>query len=553
MHGSFLIPLLPRSLLGVLGLLAAVGNAGLRIAIVPIFLAPLFDRVLTTGELSALPGILGLAGLAVLGNSLLIFAQDGLLGREAAVVAAHWRERVYEDLLSRRPGTLSGTSGGLASRILTDLKEIEIFLQIGVGGLVAESVTILGTLAVLTVLSPVTTLTLLAFTLPLVATLGIMGRRLRHASTASQEGIEEIGAHLQEGFRHLRIVRAFGAGRFLLERFARANLKTRFTSTQRARLASMQVPASQLLVFAAVVGLVSLLAGRVAGDTLTVGEAATYLTLVALLATPAQLLPRSYAFLQQARAARARLHRLSHFQVDQVHRVAPETDEPGLVLHDITFHYTPTAPVLQSVSASLGHRGLVALSGESGAGKSTLLDLMLGFLLPQQGAVLWNGEAIHRLPERRRIELIGYVPQEPDLLRGTLIENLTLGRSAGEAEIWQLLTDFQLDRVVRGLPGELQYNLREDGSGLSGGQRQRLAVARALLGNPAVLLLDEPSSNLDTESEAVLVHALVRQAEDRLVVVVAHQPALLEAADRVLHLSGDGALKFQESPLVGTT
>ncbi|MDE0100571.1 MAG: ABC transporter ATP-binding protein [Truepera sp.] len=553
MHGSCLIPLLPRSLLGVLGLLAAVGNAGLRIAIVPIFLAPLFDRVLTTGELSALPGILGLAGLAVVGNSLLIFAQDGLLGREAAVVAAHWRERVYEDLLSRRPGTLPGTSGGLTSRILTDLKEIETFLQIGVGGLVAESVTILGTLAVLTVLSPVTTLTLLAFTLPLVATLGVMGRRLRHASTASQEGIEEVGAHLQEGLRHLRIVRAFGAGRFLLERFARANLKTRFTSIQRARLASMQVPASQMLVFAAVAGLVSLLAGRVAGDTLTVGEAATYLTLVALLATPAQLLPRSYAFLQQARAARARLHRLSHFQVDQVHRDAPETDEPGLVLHDITFHYTPTAPVLRSVSASLGHRGLVALSGESGAGKSTLLGLMLGFLLPRQGAVLWNGEAIHRLPERRRIELIGYVPQEPDLLRGTLIENLTLGRSAGEAEIWQLLTDLQLDRVVRGLPGELQYNLREDGSGLSGGQRQRLAVARALLGNPAVLLLDEPSSSLDTESEAVLVHTLVRQAEDRLVVVVAHRPALLEAANRVLHLSGDGALKFQESPLVGTT
>ena len=553
MHGSCLIPLLPRSLLGVLGLLAAVGNAGLRIAIVPIFLAPLFDRVLTTGELSALPGILGLAGLAVVGNSLLIFVQDGLLGREAAVVAAHWRERIYEDLLSRRPGTLPGTSGGLTSRILTDLKEIETFLQIGVGGLVAESVTILGTLAVLTVLSPVTTLTLLAFTLPLVTILGVMGRRLRHASTASQEGIEEVGAHLQEGFRHLRIVRAFGAGGFLLERFAHANLKTRFTSVQRARLASMQVPASQMLVFAAVAGLVSLLAGRVAGDTLTVGEAATYLTLVALLATPAQLLPRSYAFLQQARAARARLHRLSHFQVDQVHRDTLETDEPGLVLHDITFHYTPTAPVLRSVSASLGHRGLVALSGESGAGKSTLLGLMLGFLLPRQGAVLWNGEAIHRLPERRRIELIGYVPQEPDLLRGTLIENLTLGRSAGEAEIWQLLTDLQLDRVVRGLPGELQYNLREDGSGLSGGQRQRLAVARALLGNPAVLLLDEPSSSLDTESEAVLVHTLVRQAEDRLVVVVAHRPALLEAADRVLHLSGDGVLKFQESPLVGTT
>jgi ATP-binding cassette subfamily B protein len=535
-------PLLPRSILGILGLLAAIGTAGLRVAIVPLFVAPLFDQVLTAGDLKALPRILVLVGIAVVGTSLLLFGQDGLLGREAAIITARWRKQIYQDLLTRRPGTLPGTSGGIAGRILTDLKDVEMFLQFGVGSMVAEIVTILGTLGVLAMLSLNATFTLALMILPPIAILWFVGHRLRRAATSTQEGTEAVSAHLQEGLRHHHVVRAFGAENFLITRFSSDNKRTRSASIRRTYLASLQVPITQILVFLAVAGLVSLLAGRVAGGTLTAGEAVTFLTLVALLATPAQILPRSYAFLQQAKAARARLISLAQFTEDPPIVSHGKGGHPGLELQGVTFSYQKASPILNNVNATLGRRGLIALQGESGAGKSTLLNLILGFLSPRDGAILWNGKAIHG---HQIAELIGYVPQATDLIRGSILENLHLGRPAHETDVWQALADVQMDHTVRLLPGGLTYSLKEDGAGLSGGQRQRLAVARALLGDPEVLLLDEPSANLDRETEAVLVDTLVREAQSRLILVVAHQPTLLECCDQIVHLPGDGSLRIQ--------
>ena len=533
-------PLFPRSLLAILGFFAAIGTAGLRVAIIPLFVTPLFDQVLTAGDLSALPRILVLVGLAVIGTSVLLFSQDSLFGREAAITAERWRKQIYQDLLNRRPGTLPGTSGGITGRILTDLKDVEMFIQFGVGSLVAETVTILGTLGILAALSFNATLALTLLTIPPIGILWLVGYWLRRAATSTQESTEAVSAHLQEGLKHHRVAKAFNAIHFLMTRFSVDNKLTRLASIRRTYLASLQVPITQILVFLAVAGLVSLLAGRVAGGTLTAGEAATFLALVAFLATPAQILPRSYAFLQQARAARTRLILLMRITDNMQSIEHLKSDSPGLELRDVTFGYQPTTPILNNVNIAIGDKGQIALQGESGEGKSTLLNLKLGFLLPQKGAVLWEGQLID---QHQIADLIGYVPQETDLLRGSIIDNLRLGRPANETDTWTTLKDVQMDHAVRSLSGGLNYQLQEDGAGLSGGQRQRLAVARALLGNPKVLLLDEPSANLDRETEAVLIDTLIRESQYRLVLVVTHKPTLLECCDLIIRLSGNGSLE----------
>lgn len=539
-------PLGLRSARAWLGALAALANAALRVAIVPLFVPPVFDRVLGAGDLSALPRVMAVAGAAVLLGSVALYLQDALFGREAARLTALWRDGLYARLLARPPGALPGTSGGLAGRLTADLKEVETYWMHGIGSLVAESATLLGLLGVLVWTDARATLLLVGLVAPVAAVLALLGRRLERAAGRSQQGVEAVAAHVQEGLRHHAVLRAFAAAGFALQRFRVDNRRTERATARRFALSALQVPIAQLLTFAALGALVAILARGVAAGRLSTGEVVAYLTLVLLISTPAQLLPRAYAMLRQAAAAARRLRELAA-EAEPASPAAAALPAgsragDGLELRALRAGYDDEE-VLRGVTAELGERGLVAVTGESGVGKSTLLRVLLGFLPPHEGAALWRGRPLHDLREAELRRLVAYVPQTTDLLRGSVRDNLLLGRALRDEALWEALAAVRLDAAVRALPGGLDYALREDGAGLSGGQRQRLAVARALLSEPAVLLLDEPSASLDDANERALVETLREQGRARLVLVVAHRPALVEAADRVFELSAAGDLR----------
>ena len=431
------------------------------------------------------------------------------------------------------------SSGGLTSRLLTDLKEVEVYLQFGLGTLLAESLTIVGIMAVLLYSNPLATLLLLAMMAPLALVLTWTGRRVEALSTRVQTNTEEVGAHLQEGLKHREVARAFGLELFLLNRLRPANERTAHAQSTRARWAGAQTPLAQVLGFAAVAVLLVILARSAAAGRMSLGEVTAYLTLLALLSTPAQLLPRGYALLQSARAAATRLQALlaasPGVPVENASSFPPPTATPRLRLEHLHFTYG-THNILKDVEADFRGPALVALTGTSGSGKTTLLRLLLGLEQPTQGRVVLDDVALERLPEDVLRARIAYVPQDTALFRASLRDNLLLGRDYSEARLWEVLAAVRLTEIVRALPGGLDYPLSEDGGGLSGGQRGRLAVARALLSEPEVLLLDEPSANLDAESEGVLIATLKKQARDCLVLVVAHRPALVSAADEVYTL-----------------
>ena len=541
--------LLPTNRWALFGLVAALVNAVLRVAIIPVFVTPIFDQVLAQRDLSGLSSVLGIAAVIVIAGAVALFFQDALLGRAAAEVTAAWREGLYRNLLARQPGTLPGTSGGLSSRILTDLKDIEMYYHFGLGSLVAESFTLLGILAVLFYTNATATFYLLLLGTPLVILLSFLGRFIESAATRSQAGTEDLGAQLQEGFKHHTVVRAFHAISFMVKRFQRANDLTRTAMTRRFFLASVPTPLSQTLVFAAIAFLVVLLARSVAAETMTTGEVVTYLTLVALMATPAQLLPKAYALFNQASAARERLVSLLEMPLKPSKTLPPSTPKKGwLELDNLSFSYASDKPVIEDLNASLQQTGLVAVTGESGSGKSTLLHLLLGFLKPDTGNIFMNGQALESLEDEGLHTDLAYVPQTTDLLSGSVRDNLCLGRDYSDARLWEVLEAVQMRATVEGLTNQLDYILQEDGSGLSGGQRQRLAVARALLGEPKILLLDEPSANLDAENERVLATSLQTQAKKRLVIVVAHRPTLIEAADTILHLQAGRLRELAQAP-----
>ena len=509
------------------------------------FVTPIFDQVVNRQDLSHLPSILVTAGAVALTGALALWAQDALLGRSAATVTRTWRSGLYRRLLQRPPGTLPGSSGGLASRILTDLREIETYFRFGIGTLVAESGTVLAILAYLFGTNVVASTMLVGFGLPTLLALRWIGGALERVAERSQVGTEALGRHIQEGLKHHETVRAFDAAPMMLERFEPENRRTARAMAQRSLISGAQIPITQVLLFAAVGLLVVLLAGSVERGAMSAGQLVSFVTLVALLSTPAQLLPKGYALLREAQAAAKRLRTLAGSDAPR-----PATaDRPcagparghGLELAEVSFAYPDGPWVLTGIEASLPEHGLVVITGESGAGKTTLLRLLLGFLQPVRGCIWLDGEALDALPESVLRSRVSYVPQAHEVLSGPLRQSLLMGRVLPDDRLWQALEAVGLEEMVRRLARGLDHELAEDGAGLSGGQRQRLALARALLTQPRVLLLDEPTSSLDEASEAGLVEMLRAQAQRRLVVAVAHRPALVRAADHTFHLSG-GAL-----------
>ena len=240
--------------------------------------------------------------------------------------------------------------------------------------------------------------------------------------------LEETSAHLQEGLAQLEVVRSFGLETFLLGRFEAANVGAAHAQASRARWAALQTPLAQALGFAALAALLLYLTRSVQNGAMSLGEVGAFVTLLALLSTPAQLLPRAYAHLQSARAGAARLLELRDHEPETVlPPLEPRPPRsPVMQLAGVTFRRDHET-VLDNLTLDLRGPALVALTGPSGGGKTTLLKLLLGLLEPTTGTVTLAGTDLARYPLTERQRRVAYVPQETLLFRATLRDNLTLG------------------------------------------------------------------------------------------------------------------------------
>jgi ATP-binding cassette, subfamily B, bacterial len=531
------------------GIVAAVSGAALRVALVPLFVTPVFDRVLATGALDELPGWLAVGAAVVVAGSALLYLQDVAFGQAAAHRTRVWRARLHDALLRRPPGSVGDpTSAGLATRVLSDLREVETYVLYGLGSLVAETATLVAILAVLTATDAVATAGLLLLAVPAVIATRTIGRAVEAAARHHQGTIEQVGARLQEHVRSRETLRAFGAFGFAARRFAPEDRAVERALARRVRWAALPTPVAQLLVFGAVGALVAWLARAVAFGSTTTGELVGFVTLVALLATPAQLLPKALALWQQARAAAQRLRALDD-AVGAEPRRAPSIAAgapPGAVLlrsQGLVVGFR-TGARLDVADVAWSEPGLVVVSGSSGAGKTSWLRTVLGLLPPLAGHLDVAGVRVDPAGVADEAALrtrVGYVPQGAALLSGSVRDNLALGRPVEDAVLHAALADVGLTAALAALPAGLDSVLAEDGAGLSVGQQQRLAIARALVGRPRLLLLDEPTSALDAVAERDLIALLRRLADERLVVAVTHRAPLEDVADRVLR-AGEGRL-----------
>lgn len=217
------------------------------------------------------------------------------------------------------------------------------------------------------------------------------------------------------------------------------------------------------------------------------------------------------------------------------------TLEQGISLRHIAFSYE-RKPIFSDLNIEIPVQSFTTLIGSSGAGKSTLLDLLCGLAEPKSGEILIDGIALHNIDMRRWRRMIGYVSQDTALLHDTILNNILVGDSAiSGADAERALKQAGAWDFVNLLPDGIHTIVGERGGMLSGGQRQRIAIARALAHQPKLLLLDEPTSALDPESERIICATLKNLAEEFTIIAVSHQPAMINAANRVFIISNGNA------------
>ncbi|WP_405723219.1 lipid A export permease/ATP-binding protein MsbA [Anaerovibrio slackiae] len=428
-------------------------------------------------------------------------------------------------------------TGTVMSYITNDVSAMQSAIVDNLIELVTESSILIGSLAMMIYLDwKLSLLTLM--TIPLVGfAMKIFGRKLKRSSTVIQERAAEITSLLQESISAIRVVKSFVRETYEIRRFEEQNWKNFQAAMKNVKLTSLLTPTVEFLAAIAVTFIVWFGGYEVVNEVITAGELVAFLTYAVNLANPVKRLSRVYAAIQKAMAAADRVFEVMDLdeKITDVPGAKPLPPIKGQVeFKDITFSYKEGQPALQHISLKAEPGQMIALVGPSGSGKSTIANLIPRFYDVDSGTISIDGHDIRQVTADSLREQIGLVPQETMLFSTTVMENIRYGRlDATDEEVVEAARAANAEEFIKDLPEGYDTKLGERGLNLSGGQRQRLAIARAILKNPRVLILDEATSALDTESEKIVQDALDKLMVGRTSFVIAHRLSTIFNADQI--------------------
>jgi subfamily B ATP-binding cassette protein MsbA len=519
-------------------LLYAAGTTGLAYLIKNVF-----DDVLANGT------NLGYVAAAIIVSNLL----KGVGGYFSAYLMADVGQRVvmdvrnalYRHILNQSAAFFARRSSGqLMSRITNDVGQIQQAVSETVGDLLRESLALVGYVILLFYFDAKLALVFLTGAPLVVYPLIRLGQRLRKTTRRSQEELEHLSHVSAEAFTGHRIVKAFGteaheAGRFAraAERLYRANLKV--TAALSALPPVMEILGGLGMAAALWYGVREI---HSTPPQLTPGEFTSFIAALFLMYGPAKKLSRVNASLQQTMAASERI-----FETLDTHTEV--VDRPGakplaglsnaIEFKDVVFNYDDdrSHKILRGVSLTVHAGDMVAIVGRSGAGKTTLVNLLLRFYDVSSGSIAVDGVDIRDLTQASLRRQIGVVTQETVLFDDTIANNIAYGsQGAGRGAIEAAARAAHAHDFIAAMPAGYDTMIGERGQRLSGGQRQRLAIARALLKNSPILVLDEATSSLDSESEQLVQEALANLMANRTAIVIAHRLSTIRRASKIVVL-----------------
>ena len=514
----------------------AAANAGVTLQI-----RPMIDEVLTGKMVFAAFAWIVIGGyiLKGIGGYFSTFLMTDIGQR----VVRDIRNQLFRHILDQSAGFFARkSSGSLLSRITNDVNQIQQAVSETMGDLLREGLSLVGFCALLFYLD-----WQLALVAVFIAPLAIhplvrIGKKIRSTTRRSQEELEHLTHVTAEAFTGHRIVKAFGAEAHEAGRFRRAAQQVYRTNLKVTSTLAVLPSIMELLGGVAVVTLIWYGSRQIAAQALTPGEFVTFVVAAFMMYTPIKKLSRVNASLQQATAASERI-----FQVLDTHSEVKERPDAstlsqprhGIEFHNVSFAYEdrPTKPILRGVSFRVDAGQLTAIVGLSGAGKTTLVNLLPRFYDVTGGAIRIDGVDIRDVTVKSLRSRIGMVTQETVLFDESIAANIAYGSPhATEEEIEAAARAAHAHEFIVNLANRYQTRIGERGQTLSGGQRQRIAIARAILKNSPILILDEATSSLDAESELLVQDALQTLMRNRTCFVIAHRLSTVRRADQIIVL-----------------
>lgn len=540
----------------VVGFLAGLGRLALPLYL-PIFLKDVVDKVLMpTGmppeaRWSAFLDMLPLIAVLMLIHPFMVVARFYIPGRATSRIVRDIRSQLFRHIqrlsisfYNKRP------SGAVVARLMNDVATAQHAY---------EQMTILVGQAVLRMLVAAGYLlykdwqwALVAIAVApvfLVAT-RLLRRPIRQASRDTQDSIERMSGYVQERVTMIREMQSFTA-EVQEQRSMRGEAdELSEHMTRRTWYQAMLVASSEMLRYVGEIAVIAFGIYRISQGQATVGELIVFVTYSGLLLNPAVELSTIYGNLQSAAAAADRVFEYFDQEPEIRNRRGAKPlhlDKGAVRLKDVEFSYPTDQPVtvLRGINLDVPGGSRVALVGKSGSGKSTMISLLSRFYDVNGGAITIDGQDVRNVTVRSLRQAIGIVPQQPVLFTGTIRENIRYGdHDATDAQVEQAARLANAHDFIMKQPDGYETPVGERGATLSGGQVQRIAIARMFLKNPAILILDEATSNLDATSEALVLDALDRLLKDRTSFTIAHRLSVARSADVIVVLQ-DGRIVEQ--------
>lgn len=521
----------------ILAVICIVIAAGCNLYL-PWIIKDIIDKVLTNKDMMMLNMICIGIVVVFLVRGVFFFGQSYLVSYIGQKVIIDVREVMFRKF-QRMPMAYFDRhqTGETMSFITNDVAAIQSALVDQLIEMVTEGSILIGSIVMMLYLDwKLTLLTLVV--IPVVGqAMKIFGRKIKRNGTVIQERMADITSLLQESISSIRVVKSFVREKYEIERFSKQNQLNFQAAMKNVQLNSMLTPTVEFLAAISVTFIVWFGGYEVLNDEMTAGALVAFLTYAVNLANPVKRLSRVYGNLQRAMAAVDRVFAVIDLKETITDRpdakALPET-KGEVSISNVTFEYKKGVPALSDISLEVKPGQMIAFVGPSGAGKSTIANLIPRFYEVTSGKIAIDGHDIRDVTLASLREQIGIVPQETMLFSTTVRENIRYGRlDATDEEVEAAAKAANADSFIKELPQGYDTPIGERGLNLSGGQRQRMAIARAILKNPRILILDEATSALDTESEKIVQAALDKLMIGRTSFVIAHRLSTIFNADQI--------------------